>query len=93
MCLRIFSILLLPCWFFQSPIQLGRGRRKIKLKESNAKCRYLKKFTGLCGRYVHLSEAQNSIPPPTHTVNVYTVYLVAQGGGGEGVARVEPKRR
>ncbi len=36
-------------------LSLGLARRKIRLIESNAKCRYSKKFLpvkGLCGRYL-----------------------------------------
>jgi hypothetical protein len=36
---------------------------------------------------VYLSEAQNPIPPPLHSVYVFTVYLFTQGRG----RRVEPE--
>ncbi len=39
----------------------------------------------------YLSEAQNPIPPPLHSVYANTVLLFTQGGGEEG--RVEPERR
>ncbi len=32
---------------------------------------------------VYMSEAQNLIHPPLHTVYVFTVYLFTQGKGGE----------
>jgi hypothetical protein len=34
---------------------------------------------------VYLSEAENPISPPLHTVYVYTVYLFTQGRRGEDV--------
>jgi hypothetical protein len=40
---------------------------------------------------VYLSKGQNPIPPPLHTVFVYTVYLFTQGRGEGG--EVEPERR
>ncbi len=62
--------------------------RKIRLIESNAKCRYLKKLTckGTLWQVFYLSESP--CPPmtpysrPLHTVYVYTVYLFTQGRGG-----------
>jgi hypothetical protein len=67
--------------------------RKTSLIEENAKCRRLKKL--ICKRDfaagVYLSEAQSPIPPPLHTVYVYTVDLSKQGMGEGG--RVEPERR
>ncbi len=69
--------------------------RKISLIEGIAKCRHLKKIYLYrdFAAGVYLSEAQNPIPPPLHTVYVYsiqyTVYLFTQGRGG----RVEQERR
>ncbi len=42
---------------------------------------------------VYLSEAQNPIPPPLHTVYVYTVYLLLFNTWKRGGGRVEPERR
>jgi hypothetical protein len=60
--------------------------RKRRLIEANAECRHLKKFTckgTLREVYnVYLSEAQNPIPPPLHTVYVYTVYTYSHREGG-----------
>jgi hypothetical protein len=56
-------------------------RRKIRLIEGNAKCRYLKRDFAAG---VYLSEAQNPIPPPPlHPVYMYTVHLFARGEEGE----------
>jgi hypothetical protein len=41
---------------------------------------------------VYLSEAQNPIPPPLHTVYVYQVYVLIHTGNGRR-GRVEPERR
>jgi hypothetical protein len=54
------------------------GRRKIRLIESNEKCRYLKKLTwkGTLRQVFYLS------PPLTHCIRVYSIlYLFTQGGG------------
>jgi hypothetical protein len=70
----------------------GGKLRKIILIESNAKCRYLKKWPvkRLCGRCFYLSEVPppllwpHTFPPPFYTVYVYTVYtayLFTQGKG------------
>jgi hypothetical protein len=79
---------------------LSACHRKIRLIESNAKCRYLKNLPvkGLCARcFIRLSPSRLLLPhtPPLHTVYVYcihynynTVYLFTQGrrGGGGGGA-------
>jgi hypothetical protein len=56
-------------------------RRKIRLIESNAKCRYLKKWTceGTLRQVFYLSEDPlilwpNTLPPPLHTVYGYCTY-------------------
>ncbi len=58
-------------------------RRKIRLKEGNAKCRHLKKLT--CAASVYLSKARTPYPP-LHTVYVCTLYSIlihtGKGGGG-----------
>ncbi len=64
-------------------LQVRLNRRKIRLIESNAKCRYLKKFTckWTLRQVFYLSEAlspsYHPILPPLHTVYVYT----GKGGG------------
>ncbi len=69
----------------------GWGRRKIRLKECNAKCRHLKKLPvkGLCGRCLTVWGPEPHNAPTLHTVHVYTVYLFTKGRG----RRVEPERR
>ncbi len=64
------------------------GHRKIRLKESNAKC--LKKWPvkGLCGRcFICLRPPPLRWPHtpslPIHNVYLYTVHLFTQGRGGE----------
>jgi hypothetical protein len=70
-------------------VMVSLCRRKIILRECNAKCRYLKKLTckGTLRQVFYLSEAPYaSLTPysPLHTVYLYTVYLFTQGrGGGE----------
>jgi len=65
----------------------GRGRRKIRLIEGNAKNCPIK---GLCRRF-YLSEAKNPIPPPLYTL--CTVYLFTPGRGeGEEVNQREGER-
>ncbi len=66
-------------------------RRKIRLIESNAKCRYLRKLTckGTLRQVFYLSEAPSPHmtpypPSPLHTVYVYIVYFFTQGRGGGG---------
>jgi hypothetical protein len=64
------------------------GEREERLIEGNAKCRHLQKLTYketlrqvlICLR----PRSPNSLPPPLHTVYVYTVYLFTQGRGGAG---------
>jgi hypothetical protein len=69
-------------------VQVHLGRRKIRLIECNAKCRYIKKWPvkGLCGRCFYLSEAPSppmtSYPPPLHTV-LYTAYVLIHIGKWE----------
>ncbi len=59
---------------------VGHIRRKIRLIESNDKCRHLKKLTckGTLRRVFYLSAAHSApmtpYSPPLHTVDVYTVY-------------------
>ncbi len=74
-------------FYRKSTLQLigkNKMRRKIRLTESNAKCRHLKKLTSkaLCGRCY-----QNPIPLslPIHPYTLYTVYLFTQERGGGGV--------
>jgi hypothetical protein len=59
-------------------------RRKIRLKEGNAKCRHLKKLPLKdFAAVVYLSEAQNPVtPPPTHCIRVYSISH-REGGRGE----------
>jgi hypothetical protein len=66
-------------------------RRKIRLIESIAKYRYLKKFTckGPLRQLICPRPRIPYPPPPLHTVYVYTVYIFTQGGG----ERVETERR
>jgi hypothetical protein len=68
------------------------NRRKIRLIEGNAKCRYLKKFTckGTWRKVFICLRPRIPSPPPLYTVYVYTVYLFTQGRW-EG--EVEPERR
>jgi hypothetical protein len=68
---------------------LSWPRRKIRMIECNAKCRYLKKFT--LRRCFYLSEATSppmtpyAPAPLTHcTVYLYAAYLFTQGRGGWG---------
>ncbi len=73
--------------FVSSPIKCleyaeGKRRRKIRLIESNAKCRHLKKL--ICKGTLRQRPEAHNIPPPLHTVYVYTVILIHTGkGGGE----------
>jgi hypothetical protein len=69
-------------------------RRKIRLIECNAKCRYLKNWPlkGLCGRcFIFLRPPPlrwpYTPPPLTHCVHVHTVYLFTLGGWGEEITR------
>jgi hypothetical protein len=64
-------------------------RRMIRLVESNAKCRYLKKLTrkGTLRQVFYLSRGPSPpmtpyAPPPLHTVYVYSLYLFIQGRVG-----------
>ncbi len=56
----------------------GNKRRKIRLIESNAKHRYLKKFTckGILRQVFYLSEAPYEYDP--HTPDPYTLYTCIQ---------------
>jgi hypothetical protein len=86
--------------FFQNrtALKMGWGRRKIRLIECNAKCRYLKKFTckGTLLQVFYLSEAPS--PPmtpyyPPYTLYTCTIYsiLIHTGKGGEGVELTREK--
>jgi hypothetical protein len=66
-------------------------RRKIRFIEGNAKCHLKIYLLRDFAAGFYLSEAQNHIVPPLHTVYVYTIYLFTQKRGAWG--RVEPKRR
>jgi hypothetical protein len=50
-----------------------------------------KKISMVFAAGVYLSESQNPLPPPFHSVYANTVLLFTQGRGEEG--RVEPERR
>jgi hypothetical protein len=73
-------------------------RRKIRLIESNAKCRYLTKLMckGTLRQVFYLSEAPSSsydtIPPPLHTVHVYTVLYTYSHREGRGELTKEKVR-
>jgi hypothetical protein len=61
----------------------GGLRRKIRLIDNNAKCRYLKKLAwkGTLRQVIYLSDCPLPsydliLPPPLHTVYVYTSTLV-----------------
>jgi hypothetical protein len=64
-------------------------RRKIRMIECNAKCRYLKKFTckGILRQVLYLSEAPSApnpkLPPP-NTLYVFLQYTFFTQGRGEG---------
>ncbi len=65
------------------------ARRKIRLIESNAKCRYLKieLVKGLCGRcFICLRPTPNPLtllsPPLTHCIRVYSILFHTEKGGG-----------
>jgi hypothetical protein len=63
------------------PVRHAADRRKMRLIEKNAKCRYLKKLTckGTLQQVFYLYES----PPPC--IYVYCIrYLFTQGGGGGG---------
>jgi hypothetical protein len=75
------------CQSFQEVTKIVRiKRRKIRLIESNAKCRYRKNLPvkGICGWcFICLRPPPNDpIVPPPHTVHVDAVYLFTQGRGG-----------
>ncbi len=67
-------------------------RRKIKLTESNARCRYLKKLTckGTLRQVFYLFEASSppmthctsAPPPPLHTVYMYVYAVYREEGEG-----------
>ncbi len=80
-----------PMEFSMLPCTVPQHRRKIRLIESNAKCRYLKKLT--CKRTLrqvfYLSEASLSsndpiLSPPPYTLYTYILYTYShrEGGGG-----------
>jgi hypothetical protein len=64
----------------------GENRRKIRLMESNAKCRHLKKLTSNGTlRQVFICRRPRIVytPPPLHIVYGYTVwYTFSHRGGG-----------
>jgi hypothetical protein len=67
-----------------------RNRRKIRLIESNAKCRSLKKFTCIrdfaAGVFICLRPLPSydpTLPPLTHCIRVYSSHGGGGGGGGE----------
>jgi hypothetical protein len=69
------------------------GRRKIRLIEGSAKCRYLKKLIckgTLRQVFIYLRPRTPYTPPLTHCIRVYS--LLINMGKGEGW-RVEPVRR
>ncbi len=74
------------------------NRRKIRLIESNAKCRFLKKFTckGTLRLLFYLSEGPSpsmtpySPPPLTHCIRVKSI-LIHTGKGEEGLTREKVK--
>jgi hypothetical protein len=86
---RVFTIRIIKLLFVGEVSRGGRslgGRRKIRLIEDNAKCRYLQKL--ICNgtlRRVSLSVSglEPHTPPPLHSVYVYTVFLFHTGKGRE----------
>jgi hypothetical protein len=67
------------------PFPVSLTRRKIRLIESNDKCRYLKKLTCKWTLRQVLYQYEVLSPPMTlysPTVYVYTVYLFTHGRGG-----------
>jgi hypothetical protein len=65
-------------------------RRKIRLTESNAKCRYLRPVKILCGRCFICLRPPYS-PPLTHCICVYSI-LIHTGKGEGGANQREVKR-
>jgi hypothetical protein len=70
---------------------VDQGRRKIRLIEGNAKCRYLKNLPvkGICGRRIILSEAPSPpmtpYSPPPYTRYTCIPYILIHTGKGSGL--------
>ncbi len=64
------------------PVRHAANRRKIRLIENNAKCRYLKKLTckGTLRQVFYLYES----PTPYHNIYVYCILIHTGKGGGMG---------
>ncbi len=72
--------------------EIALHHRKIRLTESNAKCRYLKKWplTGTLRQVFYLSEAPPPMTPQsprTHCIRVYRILIHTGKGGGVELTR------